>query len=262
MTEESKYTPIYAEKIVLADLQNWKKSSNKPISRILDFGCGNGHFTQNFTKLATQVCGCDIDTEKIKSAKKVLGIKFNSISPSEKTKYPSNFFDCVTMMGVLEHVASEEDTLKEIYRILKPGGFLYLYILNKGLFGIFDSGNFKFAFPKLHKLIYFVVFGKQAYRSEFVSKKKKKMLGDFTLGKNWHTHYSLKDVKDLTKERFTIIRHWHYSLMLPLLLIMEFFVVVLFKKRSKILSKIIYLDNKIDAGDLSYSLVVKLKKSK
>lgn len=41
-------------------------------------------------------------------------------------KYASDFFDIVTLQDVIEHVADPSDEMKEIYRILKPGGFVFV----------------------------------------------------------------------------------------------------------------------------------------
>jgi SAM-dependent methyltransferase len=43
--------------------------------------------------------------------------------------YPSNFFDAVIGSGVLEHVAMDYESLKELYRVLKPGGALIISYL-------------------------------------------------------------------------------------------------------------------------------------
>ena len=44
--------------------------------------------------------------------------------------FKANFFDCVTCFDVLEHDADIRGNLKEIYRILKPGGLLVIQVPN------------------------------------------------------------------------------------------------------------------------------------
>lgn len=46
--------------------------------------------------------------------------------------YPSNFFDAVIGSGVLEHTAMDYESLKELHRVVKPGGFLIIsYLPNR-----------------------------------------------------------------------------------------------------------------------------------
>ena len=46
-----------------------------------------------------------------------------------KLPYDDNSFEAVLSMGVLEHVEDEEKPIKEVYRILKPGGLFFVYHL-------------------------------------------------------------------------------------------------------------------------------------
>ena len=41
-----------------------------------------------------------------------------------KAKFPSDHFDAVTMFDVLEHLSHPREYVKEIHRVLKPGGVL------------------------------------------------------------------------------------------------------------------------------------------
>ena len=56
------------------------------------------------------------------------------LSPSAVNYLISLIFDCVVMMGVLEHVLDERKTLEDSQGFEK-GGAVYIYGLNKGLFG-------------------------------------------------------------------------------------------------------------------------------
>ncbi len=241
-------------------LNSISKNSNK-IRKILDFGCGTGRFTKRLFLPKMEVYGCDVDNNLLKKAKKrQKNIKFTYVSPYKKIPYKSNYFDCVTMMGVLEHVSDEKETLVEIYRILKKGGYLYIYGLNKGLFDIFDTGNIKFRFPYLHKVLYKLFYGEKAYRKEFVFKINHGIFGDFTVGKNWHTHYSVDDLNKLLRTKFKLNQHWLYSFTLPILLAIDFVYFSVFKKESKLIIWLARLDQKLKMGRLSYSFVIECQK--
>jgi len=177
-----KYSPIYAEVIVL---RNFPKGCR----RVLDFGCGDGHFTRKLFGKAEKIFGCDIDSKKISINKKASkNIIYRAIKPDGKTHFPNEFFDCITLIGVLEHVKSEKSTIKELNRILSPGGVLFIYVHNKGLLGFLDTANIKFLFPSIHRLLWFIFFGGGSYKKEFVEKGNFGMFGDFTKGKKRHTH--------------------------------------------------------------------------
>ncbi|MFA6073857.1 MAG: class I SAM-dependent methyltransferase [Candidatus Woesearchaeota archaeon] len=229
--------------------------------RILDFGCGNGIFTEKLYSKNRVVFGCDADISAIQSAKeKSKNVKYTLIPVNGITPYRSNFFDCITMMGVLEHVVDESETLQEIHRVLKKGGSLYIYGLNKGLFGFLDTGNIKFRFPYLHKILYKFFFNENEYKKEFVLKKKHGIFGDITVGKNWHSHYSKQDLEQFLGNKFKLKKHWLYSFTLPIILAIDFVYTSFFKKESKFIIELARFDQKINIGNLSYSFVIKCEK--
>lgn len=245
---------VLAQEIILHHL-------DKKFVTILDFGSGYGTFTQKLVSKKRKVYGCDIDKERIKIAKKHFkDITFDYVASDKKTPYKKDFFDCVILLGVLEHVGDEKETLAEVARILKPGGILYIYGINKGLLGSLDAANIKFLFPRLHKFLYVMFYGKEAYQLEFGDKQSGEMFGDFTSGKNWHSHYSKEDLDTLTNPYFTYSNHWLYGLFEPILRVVEFVFSTLMKRRVQFLWNLIVWDGHISAGHLSYSFVYKCKK--
>lgn len=249
-----KYIPIFAENIVLKNLP-------KGLKRVLDFGCGRGSFTNELVSRVAKVHACDVDRDVIKENKQRKDkIIYQLIKINGKTPYPDNFFDCVTLMGVLEHVPNENQVLEEIYRILKPKGILFIYVLNNGLFGFLDSANLKFAVPKLHKYLYYLFYNRKAYEKEFIQKRIFGMKGDFSEGKNWHTHYSLTTLKRLSKGMFELQNVWYYSFFLPILLILDFVFFKIFGRISRFISWLVNIDTRISLGRFSYCIVVKLRK--
>lgn len=237
------------------------KSISKQYRKILDFGCGDGSFTEKLCSKNREVYGCDADIFLMKNLiNKKKRAKYSLVPINGKLPYISNFFDCVVMMGVLEHVLDERKTLSDIHRVLRKGGTVYIYGLNKGLFGFLDTGNIKFAFPRLHKFLYKFFYNENVYKKEFVLKKKHGMIGDVTVGRNSHTHYSRKDLVKLLGNKFRLEKYWLYSFILPILLALDFIYVFLFKKESKFIIWVARIDQKIKLGNLSYSFVAKCKK--
>jgi SAM-dependent methyltransferase len=56
------------------------------------------------------------------------------VAAGEQLPYPEDSFDCVVCMDVLEHVADAERVLREIWRVLQPGGKVLTTVPNRRAF--------------------------------------------------------------------------------------------------------------------------------
>lgn len=56
------------------------------------------------------------------------------VCDATKIPFDSNHFDVVILSEVLEHVIDQERCIREIYRVLKPNGYLMLTTPNSGGF--------------------------------------------------------------------------------------------------------------------------------
>lgn len=95
---------------------------------ILDIGCDEGSKILERVRgkiKHPKIYGIDINPEKIKRAKKlgIIAIKSNVEKP---LPFNNNFFDIVSANQIIEHLVDVDQFVKEIYRILKPGGYLIL----------------------------------------------------------------------------------------------------------------------------------------
>tara|TARA_B100001765_G_C19484798_1_gene330716 strand:+ start:522 stop:1265 length:744 start_codon:yes stop_codon:yes gene_type:complete len=92
---------------------------------LLDIGCGTG-LNANFLKeKGYEIYGIDVSQIAIDKFNKK-GFKGKIMDISQTLKFEENFFDVVFASEVIEHVSYTEGFLKEVKRILKPGGILYL----------------------------------------------------------------------------------------------------------------------------------------
>lgn len=102
--------------------------------RFLDIGCGGGLVTEclPFYYPKVKIYGCDISNTAIKHAKKYGTGKVSYKVFNKKLPYPSNYFDAVTCIDVLEHVPNEKYFVREIRRVLKRNGVLFSAIPCEG----------------------------------------------------------------------------------------------------------------------------------
>jgi ubiquinone/menaquinone biosynthesis C-methylase UbiE len=127
-------------------------------AKVLDAGCGNSaYFQKAMHDLGAAKIYCmDLGTDwinRLSDAMAELNLpddKFEYKSGSTTDiPYDDNIFDFVASNGVLMHLPSQEDALlacKELYRVLKPGGNLYIY------FGVDKAGIVdKYIVPALRK---------------------------------------------------------------------------------------------------------------
>lgn len=104
---------------------------------ILDLGCGNGCFiVEMFDKFSSEVgqlnyIGLDASEHNLMNfLKKVKRKKMDDVDMfmgrAEMLPFKSNSINWITCSEVLEHIEDKEAALKEVYRILAPGGtFLF-----------------------------------------------------------------------------------------------------------------------------------------
>src|SRR3989344_1042172 len=102
-------------------------------AKIAEIGCGDGIFLKRVVNsYQVEGWGLDVSTYSIQRAKKQspMNIKFES-GLAENLPYKSNFFDLVMSFDTLEHINRQSKALTEMARVVKPGGKLLLYTINK-----------------------------------------------------------------------------------------------------------------------------------
>lgn len=99
----------------------------KPPGRVLDIGCATGTFLDGMRRRGWQPYGVELTTHAAAYARERLGLDVR-IGTLHDEPFPAQFFDAVTMWDVLEHVPDPLAELREVRRILKPGGVLVFRI--------------------------------------------------------------------------------------------------------------------------------------
>lgn len=124
-------TPCPLAKEVVKELDDINIST----AEILEIGIGNGRDSIFMAKKGHNVIGIDISPEPVSIAKekakkgKVENVKFET-GDAENLKYEPDTFDVVYSVAAI-HSTPLQSVLKEIYRVLKPGGIAKLFLYTK-----------------------------------------------------------------------------------------------------------------------------------
>jgi len=107
--------------------------------KVLDIGCGFGQSLAYHKARGCDVYGVETD-ENIRRVADILGFTVH-VGPFEPELYEPDFFDCVTLDQVIEHVIDPVKTLQGIAHILKPQGIAILSTPNANGWGAWLFGR-------------------------------------------------------------------------------------------------------------------------
>jgi len=118
----------FKEHVITQELLNNNKFSGK----VLDVGCGLGGRTYWAAKAnpQTEFYGVDSSAEKIAYAIEFFR-RINThytIGDCLNLLYTNDAFDTVFTLAVIEHIEDTKQFIREIVRVLKPGGSLFLSV--------------------------------------------------------------------------------------------------------------------------------------
>jgi len=98
--------------------------SFRRLNRILDVGCGVGHFLKHAKDRCWEAYGTEYPDNAVETCR-AKGITMHS-GPLDAANYAPASFDVITWLGVIEHIANPGEDLSKMSLLLRPGGILYI----------------------------------------------------------------------------------------------------------------------------------------
>lgn len=101
-------------------------------ARLLNVGCGTGGFNVVAARAGALAWGVDVDPEAVAiTRQKLRGLPGGAcLAAAEALPFPPASFDLVYCYSAIEHVGSVEAAIREMVRVSRPGGAVYLHTPN------------------------------------------------------------------------------------------------------------------------------------
>jgi SAM-dependent methyltransferase len=99
----------------------------------IDCGCGAGEYVRALTNLGADAWGIEYSAEKIGEAVRIGGLPEGRVAVGdiEAIEFADDHFDIALVNEVLEHVPHDDRGIREVHRILKPGGVALIFSPNR-----------------------------------------------------------------------------------------------------------------------------------
>jgi ubiquinone/menaquinone biosynthesis C-methylase UbiE len=131
----------YGRKKIEFALQNFLNTLNNK-SRILDVGCGTGFFLNLIRGKGFNCVGIDVSENMLRQLKDTYSYLTVQIADARKIPYRDNCFDAVVSIETLRYFSNRDSLLKEIFRVTKPAGSIFITaapLLSCNIYGLFNT---------------------------------------------------------------------------------------------------------------------------
>jgi SAM-dependent methyltransferase len=122
---------------------------------VLDVGCSTGHVLVGIRDRAARIFGQELSRKEITYCRETHGLDVSDAPLSER--FASESFDYILLIFVLEHIAQPVEFLRELRRLLRPGGQLLIVVPNvmDPLVQLYDIPAFRQFYFCIEHLFYY-----------------------------------------------------------------------------------------------------------
>lgn len=111
-------------------IQRYQCASKFAFGAVLDLGCGVGYGSNmlSIPEKVNEVIGIDISSSALNYANRYYDNNkvHYALSSAESLPIGDKYFDVVTAFEIIEHVADYQKTIREIFRVIKNNGYLFI----------------------------------------------------------------------------------------------------------------------------------------
>ena len=140
------------QKKVRAKLERLRRASGP---RLLDVGCGTGFIIGLARDLFAEIHGVDATPAMLERVDRSSGNITLHRGLAEALPFPDGYFDAVSAYSFIHHVSDYAEVLREMHRVLRPGGRLLVLEFSrvwKPLAPLYDAYSFQ-VLPRLGKAV-------------------------------------------------------------------------------------------------------------
>lgn len=132
-----RYGRIKIESALLSFLDSLGRSK-----RILDVGCGTGYYLNLVRRRGFDCAGLDRSQNMLRQLKDTYPDLPVQMADARKLPFKDNSYDAVISIETLRYFSDRNPLLAEIYRVVKPGGLIFITaapLFSLNFYGIFNS---------------------------------------------------------------------------------------------------------------------------
>ena len=160
----------------------------------LDVGIGTGEFLTRFATASERFCvGVDAHAGLLNEAQPTPNVSLVRVGHAASLPFADQSFASASLLDTLEHVPSEAPLLREVFRVLEPGGLVAVTVPARHVFSFLDPGNAKLRYPRVHRAVYQTRFGRAAYHSRFEDLSDG-FRGDMSIERSEHKNYEAHEM--------------------------------------------------------------------
>lgn len=179
---------------------------------VLDIGCDVGNLSRILTDTGKRVVGLDMNISVID--KSVANDVICAYAPN--FTFTKSSFDLIIALGVTEHIEDEELFVKEIYHLLKEGGYYVCTIpIEVGFSGFLRHVVKRFIYNKREDSKSFFDYSIDEWKGK--TARKKHGIGH----KHYNFRYLLEDLDNL----FSVSKYYYWPRFIPKVLVPQIYAV-------------------------------------